>query len=65
MVDGVDFTVEATTAAPVAYEAAKQSILMVVTDLYELRTEAVIGVSVALNPAVMNLMQPYRVNIGI
>ncbi|GAG20059.1 unnamed protein product, partial [marine sediment metagenome] len=45
--------------------AVKQSILMVLTDLYELRTEAVVGVSVAVNPAVDNLMQPYRVNMGI
>lgn len=63
--DSVDFTVEVTTGAPVSFTPVKQSILMVLTDMYELRTEAVVGVSVAVNPAVDNLMQPYRVNIGI
>ena len=63
--DAIDFTVEVTTAPPAAFDAAKQSILMVLTDLYELRVESVVGVSVAMNPAVTNLMQPYRVNIGV
>jgi uncharacterized phiE125 gp8 family phage protein len=63
--DSIDFTVEVTTAPPAAFDAAKQSILMVLTDLYELRVDSVVGASIAVNPAVINLMQPYRVNIGI
>ena len=57
--------VTVTTGAPVEFEGAKQAMLMLITDLYELRTESVIGASVAENPAVNALLFQYRVNMGI
>jgi uncharacterized phiE125 gp8 family phage protein len=50
---------------PSSFDAVKIAILMLITDLYELRTESVLGVSIAKNPAVVSLLQPYRVDIGI
>lgn len=59
------YRVELVTGAPVEFEGAKQAMLMTLTDLYELRTESVIGAPVAENPAVKALYYPYRVNLGI
>lgn len=63
--DSRGFTVKVTTAAPVEFIGAKQGMLMNITDMYELRTESVLGVSVAVNPAVDLLLHQYRVNEGI
>lgn len=63
--DAVNFKVVVTTTAPVEFIGAKQAMLMNITDMYELRTESVIGVSVAPNPAVNLLLHQYRVNEGI
>ena len=63
--DAVNFKVVVTTAAPVEFIGAKQGMLMNLTDMYELRTESVLGVSVAVNPAVNLLLHQYRVNQGI
>lgn len=61
----VSFKVAVTTGAPLEFKGAKQSMLMMLTDMYELRTEAVVGASVAENLAVCALLYPYRVNLGI
>lgn len=59
------FSVYATTIAPAELEGVKMAIKMIVTDLYELRTETAVGVSLADNPAVKSLLYPYRLELGI
>lgn len=59
------YTVEVVTGVPAEYGGAKIGILMLLTDLYELRNESVIGFSVANNPAVCNSLYPYRVELGV
>ena len=59
------FTIAATTGAPAELEGVKAAIKMIVTDLYELRTETVVGVSLADNPAVKAMLYPYRLELGI
>lgn len=63
--DAKSYTVTVNTAAPEEMGAAKAAIAMILTDLYELRTESVVGFSVATNPAVSNFLWPYRVNLGV
>lgn len=63
--DADSIKVTVTTSAPVEFEGAKQAMLMILTDLYELRTETVTGASVAENPAVCALLHQYRVNMGV
>lgn len=63
--DAVAIKIDVTTGAPLEFEGAKQAMLMMLTDMYELRTESVIGASVADNPAVTAMLYPYRVNLGI
>mgnify|MGYP001557215782 CR=1 FL=1 len=60
-----NYRVSATTSAPTELSGVKQAILMIVTDLYELRTESVVASSVTNNPAVKAQLYPYRVNLGI
>ena len=59
------YTVTLTTGAPAEMSAVKIAILMLLTDLYELRTESVVGFSVSNNPAVSNYLWPYRVELGV
>ena len=61
----INYSVSATMAAPAAINGVQQGILMIVTDLYELRTETAVGVSLADNPAVKALLYPYRLELGI
>ena len=61
----IDYRVNATTSAPVTFEGAKIAMLMMIADMYDLRTESVTGLSVADNPAVLAAIYPYRVNLGI
>jgi len=61
----IDFTVTATTSAPVEYSGPKQAILMMLTDMYELRVESVVGASVAENKAVNTILTQYRENMGV
>ncbi len=61
----VNFKVVVTTGAPADFPGAKLAMQMILTDLYELRTESVLGVSVAVNPAVDLHLHQYRVNEGI
>lgn len=58
------YRINVTTAAPLDIEAAKAAILMRVADEYEHRTENV-TVKLDSNPAIMALLYPYRVNLGI
>lgn len=62
---GVSVLIEVVTGAPVEFEGAKIAMLMFMTDLYELRTESLVGVSIANNPAIVNQMFPFRVNMGV
>lgn len=63
--DAKSYTVEVTTGPPAELGAAKIGMLMLLTDLYELRTESVIGFSVSENPAVSNYLWSYRVSLGV
>ena len=63
--DAKSYTVEVVTGAPEEIGGAKIGMLMMMTDLYELRTESVVGFSVAENPAVCASLYPYRVNLGV
>ena len=63
--DAKSYTVEVVTGPPAEFGGAKIGMLMVMTDLYELRTESVVGFSVSENPAVVNSLYPYRVNLGV
>jgi uncharacterized phiE125 gp8 family phage protein len=62
--DYATFTVEVLTGAPAEFEGAKQAILMMLTDMYETRTEYV-DYTINENKAVMSALYPYRVNIGV
>lgn len=57
------FSVEVVTGAPSDFQGAKIAMLMMLTDLYELRTESVVGATVSNNPAVKFALYPYRVNL--
>jgi len=61
----IDYQVEATTDAPAEIVGVQHAIKMIVTDLYELRTETAAGVSLADNPAVKALLYPYRLSLGV
>ena len=63
--DVQSMTVTMTVEPPVVYDSVRQAILMMITDMYELRTESVVGASVAENKAVKALLYPYRFNLGI
>lgn len=63
--DSCSFRVSVTTGAPEELGGVKSAILMVVTDLYETRTESVIAASVSDNPAVNSLLYQYRESLGI
>lgn len=64
-VEAVNYRVEATTAAPAVFDGVTHAIKMIVADLYDLRTESVIGVSIADNPALKSLLYPYRLELGL
>lgn len=64
-VTAISYRIEATTAAPEAFESVKHAIKIILTDLYELRTETAVGVSLADNPAVKALLYPYRKGLSI
>lgn len=60
-----NYSVFVDTAPPAELSGVKQAVLMIVTDLYELRAETVVAASVAENPAVKALLAPYRNNLGV
>ena len=62
---GSSFKVFATVTPPAAIPGVQHAIKMIVTDLYELRTETAVGVSLADNPAVKALLYPYRLELGV
>jgi len=63
--DAVSYQVTVVTGAPLEYQGAKIAMLMTLTDLFDLRAESVVGFSIANNPAVVNNMYPYRVELGV
>lgn len=62
---GDKLKVYATTGIPAQIVGVEHAIKMIVDDLYELRSESVLGVSVAENPALKALLYPYRLSLGI
>lgn len=63
--DSINYQVNATTAAPVQIVGVDQAIKLILTDLYELRTETVVAASLAENPAVKALLYPYRLSLSV
>lgn len=63
--DADGFFIVATTSAPAAFNGVKMAIKMIVADLYALRTETAVGVSLADNPAVKALLYPFRKELGV
>jgi len=61
----LNYQINATTSAPVQIVGVQHAIKMILTDLYELRTETAVGVSLADNPAVKALLYPYRLSLAI
>jgi len=61
----LNYQVLATTSAPVQIVGVQHAIKLILTDLYELRTETAVGVSLAENPALKALLYPYRECLGI
>jgi uncharacterized phiE125 gp8 family phage protein len=61
----LDYRVNATTAAPVLLDGVLIAMLMMIADMYELRTESIQGMTINENPAVLSSIYPYRVELGI
>lgn len=61
----INYQVAATVVPPVQIVGVQQAIKIILTDLYELRTETAVGVSLVDNPAVKALLYPYRLSLGI
>ncbi len=61
----LNYQVLSTTSAPAQISGVQQAIKLILTDLYELRTETAVGVSLAENPAVKAVLYPYRESLGI
>jgi hypothetical protein len=64
-INSLNYQIFATTSAPAVAAAVTQAAALMITDMYELRTETVIGASIAENPAVKALLYPYRESLGI
>ena len=64
-VTGDKLKIFATTGAPAEFAGVEQGIKMIVTDMYEIRAESVVGVSVTENPALKALLYPYRLSLGV
>lgn len=62
---GGKLKIYATTAVPIELNGVQQSIKIIVTDLYETRTESVLGVSVSENLALKAMLYPYRLSLSI
>jgi uncharacterized phiE125 gp8 family phage protein len=63
--NAINYQILATTSAPAQIVGVQQAIKIIITDMYELRTESVVGVSIAKNPALETILYPYRENLGI
>ena len=61
----INYQVNSLVTAPAAIDGVEQAIKIIVTDLYELRTETAIGVSLAENPALKALLYPYRESLSV
>lgn len=62
---GVNLSVSFTVAPSNIPVALKQSILLLVGDMFANAEATITGDTVAVNPAVDRLMTPYRVNLGL
>lgn len=52
--------------SPATYpEDIKCAALLIIGGLYEIREDMIVGASIEKNPAVVDLLYPYRVEIGI
>ena len=52
--------------SPVTYpDDIKEACLLMVGGLFEIREDQIVGASIVSNPAAVNLLYPYRVEIGI
>ena len=63
--DSLSFSITGTVTAPSEFEGVKQAMKIIINDMYDLRTETVVGSSLADNPAVKALLYPYRVSLFI
>jgi hypothetical protein len=63
--DSINYQVLATTTVPVQVVGVQQGIKLMITDMYELRSETVVGVSITENPAVKAILYPYRLSLGL
>jgi len=63
--DSKGWLMQVNTTAPASIYGVQMAIKMIVTDLYELRTETAVGVSLSDNPAVKALLYPYRLSLGV
>jgi len=63
--DSKGWLMQVDTTAPASIYGVQMAIKMIVTDLYELRTETAVGVSLSDNPAVKALLYPYRLSLGV
>lgn len=55
-----------TEESPIAVPSdIKAAALMMIAGMYEIREDTITGTTVADNPAVVNLLFPYRVNMGV
>lgn len=64
-IPALNYQIRATTTAPAQIVGVEHAIKLILADLYELRTETAVGVSLADNPAVKALLYPYRLSLGI
>lgn len=62
---GDKLKIYATTSVPIETNGVQQSIKIIVTDLYETRTESVLGVSVSENMALKAMLFPYRLSLSV
>lgn len=63
--DSINWQINADTAEPVQIVGVQQAIKIMVTDMYGLRAESVLGVSVEENKALKAMLYPYRLSLGI
>ena len=64
-IQSISFKVTCTTTVPIDISGVEHSIKLIITDLYDIRSESVVGVSLADNPAVKALLYPFRSALGI
>lgn len=63
--DSKGYLIQVTTTAPAQIIGVQHAIKMMVNDMYELRTETVVGAPLAENKALKSLLYPYRLSLGV